>query len=70
MHPIERKGCPEMAPLISKKNFSKLPMVDLGLIVGGEATTLRIVSKIEVRDAIIGLPVSVVSQYLRCYGKC
>jgi len=56
-----------MAPLISKKNFSKLPMVDLGLIVGGEATTLRIVSKIEVRDAIIGLPVSVVSQYLRCY---
>jgi hypothetical protein len=67
MHPIERKGCPEMAPLISKKNFSKLPMVDLGLIVGGEATTLRIVSKIEVRDAIIGFPVSVVSQYLRCY---
>jgi hypothetical protein len=67
MHPIERKGCPEMAPLISKKNFSKLPMVDLGLIVDGEATTLRIVSKIEVRDAIIGLPVSVVSQYLRCY---
>jgi hypothetical protein len=67
MHPIERKGCPEMAPLISKKNFSKLPIVDLGLIVDGEATTLRIVSKIEVRDAIIGLPVSVISQYLRCY---
>jgi hypothetical protein len=67
MHPTERRGCPEMAPLISKKNFSKLPIVDLGLIVGGEATTFRIVSKIEVRDAIIGLPVSVVSQYLRCY---
>lgn len=41
-------------------------MVDLGLIFGGEATTLGMVSRIDVREAMIGLPVMVVSQYLRC----
>jgi hypothetical protein len=40
-------------------------MVDFGLIFGGEETTFGIVSRIEVRDAMIELPVMVVSQYLR-----
>jgi hypothetical protein len=57
-----------MAPLRSKKNFSKLEMVDLGLIFGGEATTFEIVSRIEVLEAMIKLPVIVLSQYLRFYS--
>jgi hypothetical protein len=65
MNPIDRIGCPEIAPRISKKNFSKFEMVDLGLIFGGEMTTLGNVSRIDVRDAMIELPVMVVSQYLR-----
>lgn len=65
--PINKKGCPEMAPLMSKKNFSKFEMVDLGLIFGGEETTLGIVSRIEVLDAMMKLPVMVVSQYLRFF---
>jgi len=65
MDPIDRIGCPEITPLISKKNFSKGPIVDLGLIFGGELTTLGSVSRIDVRDASIEFPVSVLSQYLR-----
>ncbi len=67
--PIDRKGCPEIAPLISKKNFSKFEMVDLGLILGGEITTLGSVSRMDVRDAKIEFPVIVVSQYLRFCGQ-
>lgn len=63
--PIDKNGCPEMAPLISKKNFSKFEMVDFGLIFGGEETTFGIVSRMEVLDAMMKLPVMVVSQYLR-----
>ncbi len=54
-----RNGCPDMAPRISKKNFSKLEIVDLGLILGGEATTLGMVSRMEVREAMMELPVIV-----------
>jgi hypothetical protein len=68
MNPIDKIGCPEMAPLMSKKNFSKFEMVDLGLIFGGELTTLGSVSRIDVRDAVIELPVAVLSQYLRFYS--
>jgi hypothetical protein len=35
---------------MSKKIFSKLEMVSFGLILGGEVTTLEIVSRIEVRE--------------------
>ncbi len=70
MNPIDRIGCPEITPLISKKNFSKFEMVDFGLIFGGELTTLGSVSSIDVRDARIELPVSVLSQYLRfCWNS-
>lgn len=69
MNPIDRIGWPEIAPLISKKNFSKLEMVDLGLIFGGEMTTLGSVSRMDVRDAMIELPVTVLSQYLRFCGN-
>lgn len=62
MNPIDRKRWPEIAPLMSKKNFSKLEIVDLGFIFGGETTTLGSVSRIDVRDAMIELPVMVVSQ--------
>lgn len=54
---------------MSKKNFSKEEMVDLGFILGGEATTLVIVSRMEVREAMMELPVMVVSQYLRCWEE-
>lgn len=64
--PIDKKGCPEMAPLMSKKNFSKLEIVDLGLICGGDLETLPIVSRIDVREGMIKLPLIVVSQYRRC----
>ena len=37
--------------------------VDLGAILGGEATILGSVSRIEVREGTMGLPVMVVSQY-------
>jgi hypothetical protein len=38
---------------MSKKIFSKLEMVSLGLILGGEATTLFSVSRMEVRDGVM-----------------
>merc|ERR1712093_862381 len=44
---------------------SKFEIVGLGLILGGEATTFGIVSRMDVRDAMMELPVIVVSQYLR-----
>jgi hypothetical protein len=44
-------------------------MVDLGLIFGGEMTTLGSVSRMDVRDAMIELPVTVLSQYLRFCGN-
>jgi hypothetical protein len=43
-------------------------MVDLGLIFGGETTTFGSVSRIDVRDAMIEFPVTVLSQYLRFCG--
>lgn len=48
-----RYGCSEKVTLMSKKIFSKLEIVNLGLILGGWAVTLLMVSKIEVRDGIM-----------------
>ncbi len=48
-HPIVRKGCSEKVTRMSKKIFSKLEMVSLGLILGGFAVTLFRVSRIDVR---------------------
>jgi hypothetical protein len=47
---------------IWKKIFSNVPMVDFGLSFGGEATIRGRVSRIEVRDGVMKLPVSVTSQ--------
>ena len=44
---------------------SKLEIVRLALILGGEATTLGSVSRIDVREGMIAFPVIVVSQYRR-----
>src|SRR3569833_468300 len=57
-----RKGCSEMVMRMSKKVISMLEMVSLGLILGGEAVTLLIVSEMDVRDGRMGLPVMVWSQ--------
>lgn len=62
MHPKERYGCSENVTLISKKIFSKLEMVSLGLIRGGEEVTFEMVSRIDTREGTIGLPVIVISQ--------
>lgn len=44
--------------------FSKVPMVDLGWILGGdEATTWWRVSRMEVREGMMYAPEVVVSQY-------
>lgn len=51
--PMDKRGWLDIVLLISKKNFSKLEMVDLGLIFGGESTTLGSVSRIDVRDGIM-----------------
>jgi hypothetical protein len=48
-HPLIRKGCSVKVTRMSKKIFSKLEMVSLGLILGGDAVTLFSVSRIEVR---------------------
>lgn len=55
------QGCPKRC-VIWKRTRSKLEVVDLGLIFGGEAMTLGRVSRMEVRDGTMGLPVMVVSQ--------
>lgn len=47
---------------MSKKIFSKLDIVNFGLILGGCAVTLLMVSNIEVREGMIELPVLVWSQ--------
>jgi hypothetical protein len=44
---------------------SKLEIVRLALILGGEDTTLGRVSRIDVREGMMAFPVIVVSQYLR-----
>ena len=67
IQPMVRKGCSEKVMRMSKKIFSMLEMVSLGLILGGEAVTLLIVSEMEVRDGRIGLPEIVWSQYCRFY---
>jgi hypothetical protein len=59
MQQIVRIGCSVKVTRISKRIFSKLEMVNLGLILGGEAVTLLMVSRMEVRDGMIGLPVLV-----------
>jgi hypothetical protein len=43
--------------------FSRVPMVDLGWILGGEETTLESVSRMDVREGIMKAPEVVVSQY-------
>ena len=52
-HPIDRNGCSEKVILMSKKIFSKLEMVSLGLILGGDAVTLFSVSRMDVRDGMM-----------------
>ena len=47
---------------ISKNIFSMLEIVSLGLILGGDAVTLLMVSRIDVRDGVMALPVIVWSQ--------
>lgn len=50
--------------------FSTKPMVDLDCSLGGLAVTLESVSRIETREGVIQLPVSVTSQKRRfCVGK-
>lgn len=53
MHPVLRYGCSVNVTRISKKIFSKLEIVSLGLILGGCAVTLLIVSRMEVRDGMM-----------------
>ena len=51
-----------IAPRMSKISSWMLPIVDFGLRTGGEEMTFGMVSRIEVRDAIMLLPVMVWSQ--------
>lgn len=53
MHPMVRNGCSAKVTRMSKKIFSKLEMVSLGLILGGDAVTLLSVSRIDVRDGMM-----------------
>lgn len=57
-----KKGCSEKVTRISKKIFSKLEMVSLGLIFGGDCVTLLMVSRIEVLEGRMEFPVMVWSQ--------
>jgi len=71
-HPITLKevtiGCRVQRFRSRKKNISMDEVVDLDAIFGGDAMTRGRVSKIDVREGTIGLPVIVVSQYLRFYN--
>lgn len=67
MQPMVKKGCSAKVMRISKKIFSMLEIVSLGLILGGEAVTLLIVSEMDVREGMMGLPEMVWSQYRRFY---
>lgn len=62
IQPIVRYGCSEKVTRMSKNIFSKLEIVSFGLSFGGCAVTLLRVSRIEVRDGTIWLPVLVWSQ--------
>ena len=44
------------------------PVEDFEEILGGEEMTFGIVSRMEVRDGVMGAPEMVVSQYLRFCG--
>ena len=48
--------------------FSNVPIVDFGLSFGGDATIRGSVSRIDVREGVMKLPVSVTSQYRRFCG--
>lgn len=63
--PSVSHGCSSDVILKSKKTFSTPEIVSLGLILGGCAVTLLMVSIIEVRDGLMLLPVMVLSQYRR-----
>lgn len=56
------KGWLPIKERVWKKAASKVPTVDLALSFGGEAITRGIVSRMEVREGIIGLPLAAVSQ--------
>lgn len=47
---------------IVKSKWPKKEFLFFGLILGGEATTLGRVSRMEVREGTMGLPVIVLSQ--------
>lgn len=53
MQPVVRYGCSVKVIRMSKKIFSKLEIVSFGLIFGGDAVTLLMVSKIEVREGMM-----------------
>lgn len=61
--PSDTHGWPVAAPLRLKKIRWMTPVEDLAEILEGLATTLGIVSRMEVREGMIGAPEMVVSQY-------
>ena len=58
----ESRGCRDQVVRILKKIWPIDELVDFDAIFGGEAITLGRVSKMDVRDGTMGLPVAVVSQ--------
>lgn len=67
--PSETHGWLFAAPRRLKKICWIRPVEDLDRILGGLATTLGRVSRMEVRDGTIGAPEMVVSQYRRFCRK-
>lgn len=63
--PSETQGWPVAAPRRPKKTRWTRPVEDLEEILGGLATTLGRVSRMEVREGMMGAPEMVVSQYRR-----
>ena len=61
--PSETHGWPVAAPRKPKKTRWMIPVEDLADILGGLATTLGRVSRMEVREGMMGAPDMVVSQY-------
>lgn len=60
--PSDTQGCPVAAPRRPKNILWMAPVDDFDDILGGLATTLGMVSRIEVREGVIGAPEIVVSQ--------
>jgi len=65
--PSDSQGWLLEAPRNPKKTRCIMPVEDLEAILGGTATTLGMVSRMEVREGTMLAPEMVVSQYLRFY---